>query len=336
MDAPPVQFVKTSDGFNIAYSVCGEGSPLVLLPLPFANNIELLWDGSLYREFFEGLALHYRLVQFDARGMGSSSRGLPADFSHFDYIRDLEAVVDRLGLERFALLGSGSSAYTAVPYALDHPNKVVCMALWHPGFDHSAGRDSMALPYEELLDRSWELFLQTMTGGVPAKLRLFRESQTPEDIRTEVRGIYGMSVRNLIPSVTTPVLVMGPRNVSINPQARQYREFVELAPNARLVMYDAPPVGGLGPYLLPAIYQFVDEVWAENGASGSQASQSVLSEREVEVLRLLAAGKSNQEIAEQLVLSLHTVRRHVANIFDKTGVANRAHAGAWAREHGLA
>ena len=60
-----------------------------------------------------------------------------------------------------------------------------------------------------------------------------------------------------------------------------------------------------------------------------------LSAREVEVLRLVAAGKSNQEIADELVISRNTVRRHVSNIFDKTGIVNRAQAGAWAREHGL-
>jgi DNA-binding NarL/FixJ family response regulator len=61
-----------------------------------------------------------------------------------------------------------------------------------------------------------------------------------------------------------------------------------------------------------------------------------LIERELEVLRLIAAGKSNQQIADELVISLNTVRRHVSNIFDKTGVANRAQAAMYARDHGIA
>jgi DNA-binding NarL/FixJ family response regulator len=61
-----------------------------------------------------------------------------------------------------------------------------------------------------------------------------------------------------------------------------------------------------------------------------------LSVRELEVLRLLAAGRSNQQIADELVISLNTVRRHVSNIFDKTGAANRAQATAYAKDHGLA
>jgi DNA-binding NarL/FixJ family response regulator len=61
-----------------------------------------------------------------------------------------------------------------------------------------------------------------------------------------------------------------------------------------------------------------------------------LSTREVEVLRLVAAGKSNAEIADELVISVNTVRRHVSNIFDKTGAANRAQATAYAKDHGIA
>jgi DNA-binding NarL/FixJ family response regulator len=61
-----------------------------------------------------------------------------------------------------------------------------------------------------------------------------------------------------------------------------------------------------------------------------------LSEREVEVLRLVAAGRSNTEIAAALVISYNTVARHVANIFAKTGAANRTEAAAYAHRHGLA
>jgi DNA-binding CsgD family transcriptional regulator len=60
-----------------------------------------------------------------------------------------------------------------------------------------------------------------------------------------------------------------------------------------------------------------------------------LSPRELEVLRLVAAGKTNREIALTLVISEHTVARHVQNIFAKLGLASRAAATAFAFEHGL-
>jgi DNA-binding NarL/FixJ family response regulator len=60
-----------------------------------------------------------------------------------------------------------------------------------------------------------------------------------------------------------------------------------------------------------------------------------LSDREMQVLRLLAAGKTNHEIAEQLFISDKTVARHVSNIFDKLGVSSRTGATAWAYQHNL-
>lgn len=65
------------------------------------------------------------------------------------------------------------------------------------------------------------------------------------------------------------------------------------------------------------------------------AAPAGLTAREVEVLRLVAAGKSNREIAEVLVISEHTVARHLQNIFTKLGVASRAAATAFAFEHEL-
>jgi DNA-binding CsgD family transcriptional regulator/tetratricopeptide (TPR) repeat protein len=61
-----------------------------------------------------------------------------------------------------------------------------------------------------------------------------------------------------------------------------------------------------------------------------------LTQREVEVLRLIALGKSNQEIAKELFISLRTVANHVTNILNKTSAANRTSAAAYASRHGLA
>ena len=60
-----------------------------------------------------------------------------------------------------------------------------------------------------------------------------------------------------------------------------------------------------------------------------------LTERELEVLRLLASGRTNREIADVLVISVHTVARHVQNIFMKLGLSSRAAATAYAYEHDL-
>ena len=88
-----------------------------------------------------------------------------------------------------------------------------------------------------------------------------------------------------------------------------------------------------------------DRLHARWGSSGmphalsgmwAQPTARPLSRREREVAGLLASGKSNAEIAEALYVSVHTVERHVANIFLKVGVHNRAEAAVWAHHRGMA
>ena len=71
------------------------------------------------------------------------------------------------------------------------------------------------------------------------------------------------------------------------------------------------------------------------GIDSRPKTGSGLSAREVEVLRLVAAGKSNRAIASHLVISEKTVARHVSNIFTKLGLSSRSAATAYAYEHGL-
>src|SRR5690606_34005394 len=68
---------------------------------------------------------------------------------------------------------------------------------------------------------------------------------------------------------------------------------------------------------------------------GSGSGGSLLTGRELEVLRILAAGATNRSIGEQLAISERTVDRHVSNIFDKLGVTSRTEAAASAVRKGL-
>jgi DNA-binding CsgD family transcriptional regulator len=69
--------------------------------------------------------------------------------------------------------------------------------------------------------------------------------------------------------------------------------------------------------------------------AGPESYPAGLSEREVEVLRMMAGGRSNREIAEALVIAPATVASHVRNILTKTNTPNRAAAGSWAARQGL-
>ncbi|MCH8910533.1 MAG: response regulator transcription factor [Chloroflexi bacterium] len=100
---------------------------------------------------------------------------------------------------------------------------------------------------------------------------------------------------------------------------------------AQLVRDAIPAAEELGMKPLSSKLQLLHETVAD--LSGEYPDG--LSGREVEVLRLIAAGRSNQKIADDLFLSRYTVVRHVSNIFGKIGAGNRAEAATNANRHGL-
>jgi DNA-binding NarL/FixJ family response regulator len=71
------------------------------------------------------------------------------------------------------------------------------------------------------------------------------------------------------------------------------------------------------------------ELASEPAAAPTGEAASVLTRRELEVLQLVAQGLSNPDIAQRLVLSEHTVRRHLANILRKLNLSSRTAAAAW-------
>lgn len=73
----------------------------------------------------------------------------------------------------------------------------------------------------------------------------------------------------------------------------------------------------------------------EPDTTGSGAAVTALTPRELDVLKLVAQGLSNPDIAQRLVLSEHTVHRHLANIRRKLGLSSRAAAAAWGVRAGL-
>jgi DNA-binding NarL/FixJ family response regulator len=74
---------------------------------------------------------------------------------------------------------------------------------------------------------------------------------------------------------------------------------------------------------------------ADAWARGEWGLPVVLTEREAEVLRLVAGGKANKEIARALAVAERTVEFHISNLLAKLGVASRVEAAVWAKDHGL-
>jgi ATP/maltotriose-dependent transcriptional regulator MalT len=134
-------------------------------------------------------------------------------------------------------------------------------------------------------------------------------------------------------SLNTRTLVLHSRDFL----AFSAEDAMKIAQQARgqMVLIDgASSVGDAGPGIR-AIRSFIASLPGESGNATTAELPGGLSTRELEVLRLVAGGRSNRQIADELVLSVNTVARHVANILSKAGVANRTEAAAYAREKGL-
>jgi DNA-binding CsgD family transcriptional regulator/pimeloyl-ACP methyl ester carboxylesterase len=335
MDAPPVQYVKTSDGYDIAYVARGTGRPLVWMPLPF-SNIRGQWESRTWRPKFERLAAAFKLIQYDCRGEGMSKRPLSANARIDDYVRDLEAVVALGSNEPVLLLATALSGYTAVQYAVQRPDRVAGLIL----FGVSADDPLHGVRHlGELARDSWENFLRVVAYNFlredpPGRaFQILDDAMGPEDFFRKI-GLPAASLKPMLPLVKVPTLVVAVRG-ELGPGVKGEDEGKAIAaaiPGARFLLF--------GPGETDAAATAIDFAaeLPETASPEVDAGMEVggLSRREVDILRLLAAGRSNQQIADELVISPNTVRRHVSNVFDKIGATNRAQAAIYAKDHGIA
>jgi NarL family two-component system response regulator LiaR len=164
-----------------------------------------------------------------------------------------------------------------------------------------------------------------------------KQTVTQEDHLALARAWMASDITDQLPRLRVPTLVLHPRDYFSLP-AEAAIELASRIAGSRLVMTAGATAPGNAVEGIAAIEAFLAQVASSPGNSHDIASpdSTGLSLREQDVLRLLATGRSNQQIADELVISLNTVRRHVSNIFDKTGAANRVEAATYARDHGLA
>jgi DNA-binding CsgD family transcriptional regulator/pimeloyl-ACP methyl ester carboxylesterase len=346
MDAPPVQYAKASDGFDIAYSVCGEGRPVVMMWDMPLGDAGLLWSSPTMRRFFEPMASRFRLVQLDSRGSGGSTRNLRPDHTAMAYVLDIEAVVNRLGLDDLVLFAPVFSSQMAVHYLLKHPDRIAGLILMNPMPPESPWV-GMKL-YEDLYLNSWDMFLASYAktfyqeGGEDWSAYL-RRAVTQADFGLAAQALTNSKVDHLLPDVGVPVVVLACRDPVWPPLLEAARTFALRIPDARLVLFDGQgnneivfPVDSRPAPAIPFIEDFVRSLPSTRDRPvKAQAAPDQLSERELEVLRLVAAGKSNPEIAKELFITRNTVQNHVSSILIKTNLSNRAQAAVYAKEHGI-
>jgi len=137
-----------------------------------------------------------------------------------------------------------------------------------------------------------------------------------------------------LPRVTTPTLVLHPRDRML--PIEESMKVAAAIPNARLVVHGGTNTRGDPVVGIEAIEDFLASLPApEESPAVKGVLPDGLSEREAKVLRLIARGRSNPQIALELVISVNTVQNHVSSILAKAGLANRAKAASYAQHRGL-
>jgi pimeloyl-ACP methyl ester carboxylesterase/DNA-binding CsgD family transcriptional regulator len=349
-----IRFARNVDGVRLAYAEAGTGAPLVKAP-NWLSHLEFDWQSPLWRHWFEYFAGGHRLIRFDPRGCGLSDWDA-ADLSFDAQVSDLETVVGAAHVDRFVLLGISQGGSVAVEYSIRHPERVSHLVLYGA---FARGRNCRG-EESSLQSRALAALMRSGWGQEnPAFRRLFatmfvpdaspaqeqwfndlmRITSKPEIAARVYEASADVNVTDRLAHVTVPTLVIHGRDDACIPYS-EGRTFATGIPGARFVTLESR-----NHILLesePAWARFRDafsEFVGQGARKPENRAENVcfeeLTARERDILRLVARGLSNAEIAQQVSISEKTVRNHLTSIFSKLGVVSRARAIVLAREGGL-
>jgi pimeloyl-ACP methyl ester carboxylesterase/DNA-binding CsgD family transcriptional regulator len=338
-----IRFARSADGVGIAYAVHGSGPPL-LIDACWLSHLQFDWESPVWRHYLVELGKIATVIRYDERGHGLSDRGV-TDHSLEARVADLEAVVADAGLERFALMAMSQGGPVAIEYAARHPERLTRLIFYgsYSGAQASATPEELELlaAFEALIRVGWarptsefrRVFSSMMIpGGTEEQMRWLDDLQRRAcDTETAVlsraqRQVVDSTWR--LPELDLPTLVIHSRGDQMN-DFHHARDLAAGIRGARLVALDSRNHIVLADE--PAWGAFVREVAeflepdrrrpATDALDGDVAA--LVSRRELDILRLAAAGRDNDAIAAELFLSVRTVERHLQNAYAKLGLSGR-------------
>jgi pimeloyl-ACP methyl ester carboxylesterase/DNA-binding CsgD family transcriptional regulator len=342
-----IRFTSTADGVQLAMASYGKGPPIVKAST-WLTHIERDLEAPFNAQWIEELSRSHTFVTYDARGCGLSSRN-PKDISLDAWVSDLETVVDAQKLDTFPLLGISQGAAIAMAYAAKHPGRVSRLILFGAfATTYFTTRNPEPKIVEEaemlikLLELGWgresaalrQVFVaKFIPKATTEQQRAFDEYQrvtaTPDVAARAFRAMCHINAKDAARSVKCPTLVFHSRGDQLV-YFEQGRKVAALIPGARFVPVDSENhVPYQGEACWPAIARelraFLGELPAPVRLTG----------RQLEVLRQVAAGQTDKQIARELNLSPRTVEMHVAGAMKSLGCATRAEAVHGAVTQGL-
>lgn len=250
MKSQDIHFCKAHDGVNIAYATVGTGPPLVKAA-NWLNHLELDWASPIWGPSFLACAQGRRFIRYDERGNGLSDWEVP-ELNLEVFVNDLETVVDKLGLERFPLLGISQGCAVSIAYAARHPERVSGLILisgyaagWRIGA--TAEEIQMREAIMTLTRHGWgtpnsayrRVFSQTfMPDAKPEDLDWFdefqRQTASPKNAVRFLDAFGDIDVRNSLAKVKAPTIVFhsnGDQRISLD----QGRDLATGIPNAQFI-----------------------------------------------------------------------------------------------------
>jgi class 3 adenylate cyclase/pimeloyl-ACP methyl ester carboxylesterase len=246
-----VQYAATADGVSIAYWAMGEGPPLVIPPVMSTSHLEMEWQIVSRRAAYEGLARGARVVRYDCRGMGMSQRDA-TDFSTAASCRDLEAVVDRLGLDQFALLRLPSTGDGAFAYAAENPDRVSHLILWEGHSvqdDLDPPRRSQLAAIDPVMEQDWDLYVRIRAriiagwdgSNAPIIESILRETHTVESAKAMNEALIASNPTPHLTSIKAPTLVLF--RSGIRAREDNARLFASRIATSKVVVVREPSIG---------------------------------------------------------------------------------------------
>jgi len=276
---PRIQYAKTADGVSIAFWTLGQGVPFVYMPTPPWSHIQLEWQDPGFRRWYERLAEKRKLVRYDGRGSGLSDRNV-ADYSVEAHMLDLEAVVERLGVQRPVLTSPINAAPVAIAYAARHPEAVSHLVLWCPW-----AWGARAQAFQALREGDWELYTEALahvtlgwsTGEEAHRFAAFlRECATAETARAIYSALAQFDVATVLSQVRAPTLILQRRQLAVLPSLEVAKGLASGIPDARLALLegasDIPWVGD-EEAVLAAVDDFLGDSESAPAARGTPSRE---------------------------------------------------------------
>lgn len=269
-----IQYATTDDGVQVAFATTGDGQPLVSIPSPPDNHLQLEWEYPGMRENVEALSRHHMLVRFDARGSGLSGRSL-ASYTIEDRLLDMEAVVEKLGLERFDVLAGGHGNQLAIAFAHRHPAMVRRIVAVDPFVDGNNWMDAESIEFlGGILDRDFDTFTEVVGARIfgwgndegPRFSAFFRAAVNQRDARVIYDSMKSVDLAPLLPRVDAPVLVLRHHEAETTP-LEETRRFAAMLPNASVAVIEGRPLEGGTTGMRRRLADFLGTPWEEPAAT---------------------------------------------------------------------